>query len=96
MRERAALVDRWLEIRFEMVLPEIMRRDGVDMWIVAAREYNEDPVIRTMLPYTWLAARRRTVLLFFDRGAGGGRRAARGGALRHRRHSRGLGPRDRA
>ena len=68
MRERAALVDRWLEVRFETVLPEIMRRDGVDMWIVAAREYNEDPVIRTMLPYTWLAARRRTVLLFFDRG----------------------------
>ena len=68
MRDRAALIDRWLEVRFETVLPEIMRRDGVDLWIVAAREYNEDPVIRTMLPYTWLAARRRTVLLFFDRG----------------------------
>ena len=68
MRERAALVDRWLEIRFETVLPRIMRREGVDLWIVAAREYNEDPVIRTMLPYTWLAARRRTVLLFHDRG----------------------------
>ncbi len=68
LRERAALVDRWLEIRFETVLPEIMRREGVDLWIVAAREYNEDPVIRTMLPYTWLAARRRTVLLFHDRG----------------------------
>ena len=69
LRERAALVDRWLEIRFETVLPEIMRREGVDLWIVAAREYNEDPVIRTMLPYTWLAARRRTVLVFHDRGA---------------------------
>lgn len=68
LRERAALVDRWLEIRFETVLPAIMRREGVDLWIVAAREYNEDPVIRTMLPYTWLAARRRTVLLFHDRG----------------------------
>lgn len=68
MRERAALVDRWLEIRFETVLPQIMRREGFDLWVVAAREYNEDPVIRTMLPYTWLAARRRTVLLFHDRG----------------------------
>ena len=68
LRERAALVDRWLEIRFETVLPELMRREGFDLWIVAAREYNEDPVIRTMLPYTWLAARRRTVLLFHDRG----------------------------
>ena len=68
LRERAAVVDRWLEIRFDTVLPELMRREGVDLWIVAAREYNEDPVIRTMLPYTWLAARRRTVLLFHDRG----------------------------
>ncbi len=68
MRERATIVDRWLEVRFETVLPAIMRREGVDLWIVAAREYNEDPVIRTMLPYTWLAARRRTVLLFHDRG----------------------------
>lgn len=72
MRERAELVDRWLEIRFETVLPELMRREGVDLWIVAAREYNEDPVIRTMLPYTWLAARRRTALLFHDRGGAEG------------------------
>jgi Xaa-Pro aminopeptidase len=40
----------------------------VDLWLVIAREYNEDPVIETMLPSTWLAARRRTILVFFDRG----------------------------
>ncbi len=39
------------------------------MWIVSAREYNEDPVIETMLPATWLSARRRTILVFYDRGA---------------------------
>ncbi|MBT8100240.1 MAG: aminopeptidase P family protein, partial [Gammaproteobacteria bacterium] len=33
-----------------------------------AREYDEDPVIETMLRSTWLRARRRTILLFFDRG----------------------------
>jgi hypothetical protein len=38
------------------------------MWLIIAREYNEDPVIETMLPSTWLAARRRTILVFFDRG----------------------------
>jgi hypothetical protein len=68
MRERAATVDRWLEIRFETLLPRLMRREGIDMWVVIAREYNEDPVIETMLPATWLAARRRTILVFFDRG----------------------------
>jgi hypothetical protein len=68
MRERAETIDRWLEIRFETLLPRLMRRENVDMWIVIAREYNEDPVIETMLPSTWLAARRRTILVFFDRG----------------------------
>jgi len=69
MRERAETIDRWLEHRFETVLPRLMRRENIDMWIVAAREYNEDPVLATMLPATWLSARRRTILVFFDRGA---------------------------
>ena len=68
MRERANVIDRLLEDRLETVVPDLMRREGFDMWIIAAREYNEDPVIRTMLPATWIAARRRTVLVFFDRG----------------------------
>ncbi len=68
LRERAAVMDRWLEARLDTVVPALMRREGVDLWIVAAREYNEDPVIETMLPATWMAARRRTVLVFFDRG----------------------------
>ncbi|WP_419167085.1 M24 family metallopeptidase [Candidatus Palauibacter sp.] len=70
LRERAAVIDRWLERRLETVVPEIMRREGVDLWIVAAREYNEDPVIETMLPSTYMAARRRTVLILHDRGPG--------------------------
>ncbi len=78
MRERAETVDRWLEIRFETVLPRLMRRENVDMWVIAAREYNEDPVIETMLPATWLAARRRTILVFFDRGDRGDRGESRG------------------
>ncbi len=70
MRARADLVDRHLEGRFAELLPGLMRRAGIDMWIVVAREYNEDPVIETMLPATWLAARRRTILVLFDRGVG--------------------------
>ena len=68
MRERADVQDRWLEHRLDTLLPELMRRADVAMWIIAAREYNEDPVMETMLPATWLSARRRTVLVFFDRG----------------------------
>jgi len=67
MKERAEVVDRLLAERFETVVPMLMRREGIDMWIISAREYNEDPVMRTMLPATWLNARRRTVLVFYDR-----------------------------
>ena len=64
-RDRAALVDKILEERFKRVLPDVMSRTGIDMWVLITREYNEDPVVRTMLPATWLNARRRTMLVFY-------------------------------
>lgn len=64
-RERSALVDRVLAERFDKVLPSLMYRTGIDMWVLIAREYNEDPVLRTMLPSEWLNARRRTMLVFY-------------------------------
>lgn len=64
LRQRADLRNRWLKQRLESVLPEIMAREGFDMWIVVAREYNEDPVIMTLLPEPMMSARRRTVLVY--------------------------------
>lgn len=69
LREQAAVRDRWLAERIATVAPALMREQGVDLWIVSAREYVEDPVIETMLPAEWMAARRRTVLVLHDRGA---------------------------
>ncbi|MBT7973713.1 MAG: M24 family metallopeptidase, partial [Candidatus Marinimicrobia bacterium] len=68
--QRAVVRDGFLKDRFETVLPEIMARNNMDMWIIIAREYNEDPVIRTMLPATWLNARRRTILVIRNPGNG--------------------------
>ena len=62
---RARVVDELLEERFQTVLPHLMDKTGIDMWILISREYNEDPVLRTMLPATWLNARRRTILVFY-------------------------------
>jgi Xaa-Pro aminopeptidase len=70
MRERAALIDRWLDERMDTVLPGLMRRAGIDTWVLVSREYNEDPVLRTFLPATWQSARRRTILLIHDPGDG--------------------------
>jgi len=68
LRDRAAAQDRLLKARLDQVIPRLMRAQKVDMWILVAREYAEDPVVRSMLPATWMSARRRTVLIFFDRG----------------------------
>ena len=67
-RDRARAVDEILEDRFANFLPQLMRREGIDMWVIISREYNEDPVLKTMLPSTWLSARRRTIMVFYDRG----------------------------
>ena len=68
MKDRAELRDRFLKDRMKTVLPKIMDRTEIDMWIIIAREYNEDPVLRTMLPATWLNARRRTILVIYNPG----------------------------
>ncbi|MCC5936830.1 MAG: M24 family metallopeptidase [Lunatimonas sp.] len=69
-REQAEVMDLWLEERIQTLLPQLMDRAGIDLWVVISREYNEDPVIRTFLPATWHAARRRTMLLMFKPAGG--------------------------
>ena len=64
-KERAVVVDEILTHRFNNLLPKLMDLTGIDMWILISREYNEDPVLKTMLPATWLNARRRTIILFY-------------------------------
>ena len=64
-KERAVVVDELLADRFDNLLPELMDTAAIDMWILISREYNEDPVLKTMLPAKWLNARRRTILVFY-------------------------------
>lgn len=68
LRERATVENQILEERLDTLVPQLMQREGIDAWVLIAREYNEDPVLKTMLPATWLNARRRTVLMFIDHG----------------------------
>lgn len=68
LKAQGEVRDQWLKARMEKVLPEIMRREGIDMWVLISREYNEDPVLKTMLPSSWLSARRTTMLVIYDRG----------------------------
>ena len=68
LRSEAEVRDRRLRERLDAVIPAVMEREGIDAWVLTAREYNEDPVLLTMLPATWMSARRRTILVFTDRG----------------------------
>jgi Xaa-Pro aminopeptidase len=69
--ERARVVDEILKERLDSLLPALMDRTGIDMWVLISREYNEDPVLKTFLPATWLNARRRTMLLFYREASSG-------------------------
>ena len=71
MEERAETVDRLVSVRLRDLPAKLMRREGLDMWVLIAREYNEDPVVMTMLPGTAHSARRRTILVFSDEGGDG-------------------------
>ena len=64
LKERARVIEEIQKDRFDNLLPKLMEETGIDMWIIITREYNEDPVIKTLLPPTWLNARRRTILAF--------------------------------
>src|SRR5688500_5185888 len=63
-REQNELFTPWIKKRFDTLLGPIMTREGIDMWIIPTREYNEDPVFASMSPLTYFASRRRTILVF--------------------------------
>lgn len=79
VREQAVIQQRWLEQRMDSTLPALMRKYGVDMWVIPMREYNEDPTFSSLVSPTTFSARRRTIYVFFDRGAEGVERIAFGG-----------------
>jgi Xaa-Pro aminopeptidase len=68
LREQHRIRQEWLKARLERVLPVLMRRHGIAMWIVSNREYAEDPVFLSLVSPSVFAARRRTILVFTDRG----------------------------
>ena len=70
LRAQAELRDRWTAARLDTIVPALMREQGIDMWVLIAREYLEDPVLATMLDARSMHARRLTILVFFDPGAG--------------------------
>ena len=76
LREQAAMQQDWLRKRLDTFLPAIMRKHGIDMWVVPMREYNEDPIFTAVTSPETFAARRRTIYVFFDTCAAAGTAAS--------------------
>ncbi len=63
-RRQEEVVNQWLRKRFETILPEAMAKNNIDFWIVACREYNEDPVFGVLAPVSMMTARRLTIFAY--------------------------------
>ncbi len=72
LREQAAMQQDWLKKRLDTFLPALMRKHGIDLWVIPLREYNEDPVFSAIVAPETFAARRRTIYVFFDKCAAAG------------------------
>jgi len=64
IREQERVKDVWLGERLDTVLKESMIISGLDMWVVVSKEYNEDPVMKTLYPAANDSSRRQTILVF--------------------------------
>jgi len=69
-KERAEIYNEWLRWRLDNLIPMLMKREGIDLWLIINREYNEDPVYMSMMPEPTMNARRTSILMFHDRGGG--------------------------
>ncbi|KAI8959372.1 hypothetical protein F5Y11DRAFT_368097 [Daldinia sp. FL1419] len=63
LREQAKLLDEWTEER-KALIPGLLRKYGVDAWLMSQREYAEDTVFWALKEATQFSARRRTTHLF--------------------------------
>ena len=68
LRKQAEIQQEWLKLRLERHLPALMRKYKTQMWIVACREYAEDPAFFSLVSPTVFAARRTTIYVFNDLG----------------------------
>ncbi|HMO82520.1 MAG TPA: M24 family metallopeptidase [Pyrinomonadaceae bacterium] len=66
-REQMDVRERWLMVRLGSKLLPMMKRHGVEMWIVVNEEFNNDPVTEHIVPPIPIVGR-RDIFIFIDRG----------------------------
>src|SRR5688500_6290212 len=66
-REQADVREQWLRKRLGSLLLPMMKRHGIEMWIVVNEEFKSDPVTPHIVPPIPIVGR-RDVFVFIDRG----------------------------
>lgn len=66
LRSDADRHNQLVERRLDRLVPDLLREEGVDAWVIIGREYAEGPVLSSMLPAEWLSARRTTMLVLTE------------------------------
>ncbi len=66
LKEQARVFNEILSWRLDNILPQIMRREGIELWLVICFEYAEDPVYRSLIAQPAMSARRLSILMFHD------------------------------
>ncbi len=64
--QQLAMREQWLAKRHEMILP-MMRKHGIDMWIIVNEEFHDDPLTQYIAPPRPYAGN-RDVFVFVDTG----------------------------
>ncbi|MBK9155951.1 MAG: aminopeptidase P family protein [Chloracidobacterium sp.] len=66
-REQADFREQWLRKRLGSLLLPMMKRHGIEMWIVVNEEFNNDPVTPHITPMVPIVGR-RDLFIFIDQG----------------------------
>lgn len=69
LRTQATTVDGWTQQRLDNI-PNILKKYGVDAWLMTHKEYAEDTVFWSLKDFEQFSARRRTVDLFVSEPVG--------------------------
>ena len=64
IREQHRIFDEILKDRLANLMPRLLKECCVDMWLVMCREYNEDPIFKTLVPSLVRTAGRLSCLIF--------------------------------
>lgn len=64
LKDQYRIRDEILKDRLENLMPKLLKECGVDMWLVIGREYNEDPVFKTLTPSLVKTASRLSCFVF--------------------------------